>query len=816
MKIRQTMSSLWGWLQRDYRQAHTWIGRRFDALEPAPQSATWIRRTSLAALLAVGAWTGIMAVNLRYGLFIDALTGTAIVFVMFVVATLVIRLGMGLALFLRRHWTLTGFGAAGALVMVTGLYGMPPPLGLATGFGLALALVLLGAGIGLLRQRPRRPIATTVALVPALAILGAALYWSTLESAGEDPVADLVALPDHDGGSFGQLLEGGPFEVGQLTYGSGSDRWRPEFGKNAAWQSESVDARDMLGRPTGWRIDLRERWWDFGLDALPLNGRVWYPHQAQGDLPLVLIVHGNHDMMRFSDAGYAWIGEHLASRGHVVVSVDQNFLNGSIFGGLSRENATRGWLMLKHLEAWREWRSSPQHPLHQQVAPDRAVLIGHSRGGEAVALAGAFNRLRHHPEDASIEFDFDFGIQGIGAIAPVDGQFWPSGKPTPLEDVSYFVMHGGYDSDVSSFTGDRQYVRTRPDMDRGRFSASLYLHHANHGQFNTNWGDSDMGRAGRFLLNRSPLLSGTQQRRAGLLYLTGFVEAALARPESIPAYFCDPHAAGGLLPATIYIARCNDGQRTVLADFEERLDLTRSNIPGLTLAGHDLALWKEDDVGLRGDSDRRQTGVFLGWHSAGDDSQRRPVYELTFDNAARARLRPDENAVLWIDLAQADRSPPKANADNGADNNSNNTDIRNTKDSNTNDGDSTLRDPIRAFIEIVDIHGNQAVRDLADFATVNPPLPVRHTRLAPINKARYRSPTEPLLQSVAVSLTGFADDGVVIEQLETVRLRFDDSTEGVLIIERIALEQEPTRKPPPAVEARRSGRSGRIMWTPIE
>lgn len=782
MKVRQTMSSLRNGLQRRYRQARTWIGRRFDALEPASKTASWIRRVSLAALLAVGAWIGIMGVNLRYGLIVDALVGMTIVFIMFVVAALVIRLSMALAVFLRRHLTLTGFGAAAALVMVTGMFGMPPPIGLAVGFGIAVALILLGAGIGLLRQRPGRPIVATAALLPALAILVAALYWSTLDGAGEDPVADLLALPDHDGELFAQLLQPGPYQVGELTYGSGSDRWRPAFGENVTWQSASVDARDMLGRPSGWRIDMRERWWNFGLDALPLNGRVWYPQEAQGDLPLVLIVHGNHDMMRFSDSGYAWIGEHLASRGHVVVSVDQNFLNGSMFGGLNRENATRGWLMLKHLEAWREWRSSPQHFLHQQVDPDRVVLIGHSRGGEAVALAGALNRLRHHPEDASIEFDFDFGIQGIGAIAPVDGQFWPSSKPTPLEDVSYFVMHGGYDSDVSLFAGDRQYMRTRPDMEQGRFSASLYLHHANHGQFNTNWGDSDTGPLGRFLLNRSRLLSGPDQRRAGLLYLTGFVETALARPEMIPAYFCDPRAAGDLLPATIYITRCNDGRRTVLADFEEHLDLTRSSVPGLTLAGHDLALWKEDDVGFRANADRRQTGVFLGWHAAGDDNQRQPAYGLSLDDEARSQLRLDENTVLWLDLAQSDSSPPDPSSDNGE------PDDANSNDDSKDEG-RPLRDPIRASIELVDIHGNQSVRDLADYTIVYPPLPVHHTRLESINEARYRSPTEPVLQSVAVPLPGFAGDGVVIEELETVRLVFDNSTEGVLIIERISITQ---------------------------
>ena len=775
-----------GRLQQYYRKAGSWIGRVRCALEPAPPTARWIRRTCLAALLALGAWTGVLGLNLRSGQLIDALAGVVIVLLAFAAVTMAISLVMGLTNFLRRCWTLTGFGAAGALTLVAILYSILPPFGLAVGFGLTLMLVLLGAGIGLLRQRPQRPVAAAFALVPAVAALISVAYWSTLKGAGEDPVASLTTLPDHDGEPFSQLLEPGPYQVTHLTYGSKSDRWRPEFGEDVAWQSESVDARDILGRPSHLGIKLREHWWGFGLDALPLNGRVWYPEQAQGNLPLVLIVHGNHDMMRFSDPGYAWIGEHLASRGHIVVSVDQNFLNGSVFGGIDRENATRGWLMLKHLEAWRQWRHSPQHPLHSQVDIEQAVLIGHSRGGEAVALAGAFNRLRHHPEDATILFDFGFGIQGIAAIAPIDGQFWPSRKPTPLEGVSYFVLQGGYDADVSSFEGDRQYLRTHPDMDQGRFSASLYLHHANHGQFNTIWGDSDVGPIGRFLLNRSPLLSGADQRRAGLLYLTGFVEAALARLDTIPPYFCNPQAAGRLLPETIYIARCDDGRRTILADFEERLDVTQSNIPGLTLVGHNLALWKEDDVGFRSPSGRGQTGVFLGWHAADSGNHRQPTYELSFDDAARAVLLPDSRAVLWLDLAQADLSPPTVAIDNNTpeDSNGNN---------NTNDRKSLLREPIRASVEIVDKYGHRSERELSDFATLYPPLPVRHTRLEPINQQRYRSPTEPILQSVVIPLEVFAGDGVSIEALQTVRLRFDHTTEGVQIIERIALEHHTFR-----------------------
>ena len=85
--------------------------------------------------------------------------------------------------------------------------------------------------------------------------------------------------------------------------------------------------------------------------------------------PLKLIVHGNHDMEDCSDTGYGWIGEHLASRGMVAISMDENFLNSgysdllsSLQGGLDRETDTRDWLLLEHLHQLREWQRASKAP----------------------------------------------------------------------------------------------------------------------------------------------------------------------------------------------------------------------------------------------------------------------------------------------------------------------------------------------------------------------------------------------------------------------------------------------------------------------
>ncbi len=762
--------------------------RGLKALEPSPARSPWIGRTILVCLLAVGAWVGAESLKLPFGLWADMLGGALIALLMFGLGQLIRGPLVGLIQLLEKLWTPTGLAAVLGSVGLLTLIGLPLQLAALFGVLLGVAFVLAAAGFGLLLAEPQRRLAAGISLVPAVLLVGSGLFWLLGDERGEDPVLALLETPQHDGAAWAHFLEAGPYQVGSFSYGSGTNRWRREFAEGLSWQTEAVDARDLLGRPTGMGLNLRERWWGFGLDALPLNGLVWYPVDASGRLPLVLIVHGNHNMMNPSDPGYAWLGDHLASRGHVVVSVDQNFINGGIFGGVPRENGVRGWLLLEHLAAWRQWQASPEHPLHRQVDLDQVVLIGHSRGGEAVVLAAEFNRLERYPEDARITFDFGFGIQGVAAIAPIDGQFYASNKATELSDASYFVIQGGMDADVFFFAGDRQLARTRPDITQGRFSASLYVHHANHGQFNTVWGDNDAGTIARRLLNRAWLLSGEEQRRVGLLYLTAFVEQSLDRNTELPVLFCDPRAAGSLLPPTVYAARCDDGQRVVLADFEQGLDLSQGSLPGVRLSGFDLDLWAERDVGFRGSPQRRRTGVFLGWHAADDAARQQPAWRIDLDSVAREALALDESSVLWLDLAHADRDPPPRHADEEAE-----ASEQAGKDpAPETDEDRPLRPRLRIDLVLEDAQGRNSRRPLDQFAALLPPLPVRHTRLDVLNRKRYEAAAEPVLTSVAVPLAAFLDEGLNLEELTRIELQFDPSDSGVLIIDRIALGPGPS------------------------
>ena len=263
---------------------------------------------------------------------------------------------------------------------------------------------------------------------------------------------------------------------------------------------------------------------------MPLNGRVWYPEGA-GPFPLVLIVHGNHDMEKFSDPGYAYLGELRASRGYIVASIDENFLNGNIRG----ENDARGWMLLEHLKAWRGFNDSTTSPLHGKVDMQRIALLGHSRGGEAVAVAAAFNTLSHYPDDATIKFDFHFAIKSLVAIAPVDGQYQPADKPTPLSNINYLVIHGSHDGDVSAFSGLRQYGRIK-FMDGGAwFKSAVWMYRANHGQWNTVWGNTDDGPESHRVLDLRGLIPPEEQRQMARIFISAFLDATLrGKSEYLP------------------------------------------------------------------------------------------------------------------------------------------------------------------------------------------------------------------------------------------------------------------------------------------
>ncbi|MGH9390869.1 MAG: hypothetical protein ACRD1Z_14730, partial [Vicinamibacteria bacterium] len=450
-----------------------------------------------------------------------------------------------------------------------------------------------------------------VLLLVALAVDAFAIGW--LASDGHDPYPVEVA---REGTSVPPALdlpnpgEKGDYEVESLTYGSGTDLRRVEFGREADWTSRTLDATKLLPEWKGFRARAREWYWGFSLKEAPVNGRVWLP-RGDGPFPLVLVVHGNHRMEEHSDPGYAYLGELLASRGLATVSVDENFVNGTWSGDFrGKEMPLRAFVLLEHLKQWRGWNETEGHPVEGKVDLDRVALVGHSRGGEAVAIAAAFNRLSHFPDDATVAFDYGFGIRSLVAIAQIDGRY---PRRMKLEDVSFLALQGSYDSDEASFHGLRQLRRIDFTGDGYHFKTGLYLHRGNHGQFNTVWGRRDAGPPYSWLLNLAPIVDGEVQRQVARVFISAFLEATLHERLGYLPLFRDPRVGRAWLPEVALVAQFSDSRSAPLATFEEDLDVLTATFPGARIETSGLALWREEELLFRDDQKQGTSAVVLGW-----------------------------------------------------------------------------------------------------------------------------------------------------------------------------------------------------------
>jgi len=586
----------------------------------------------------------------------------------------------------------------------------------------------------------------------------------------------------------------GSLVVRTLYYGSGTDLRRREFRDSVALKTAPVDGSKLAAAPTPALGRERRKYWGFAFDKLPRNGRVWYP-EGNGPFPLVLVVHGNHNMKDFSDPGYEYIGRHLASRGFIVASVDENFLNGNI----RAENDARGWMLLQHLVLWRQWNDSAGGPFHGKVAMDRIALIGHSRGGEAVAVAGAFNRLKHYPDDANVNFDFNFGIRSLIAIAPIDGQYEPTSRPTPLENLNYLVIHGSHDGDVSAFSGLRQYQRIRFTDGKPWFKSAVWMYRANHGQWNTVWGPFDNGPQSRRWLDLDQLISPQAQRRMALVYFTSFLEATLNdRREYLPL-FRDHRVAGDWLPKTLYATRFQESGFKSLASFTEDVDLTTGSASGIVLEGDSLSTWRENILPLRWrNANVGHQGVWLGWNNriAGDDTAKRgrpASYTITIPDSLRAAWRVSGQSALAFSLGVTDQTPgPRAAAKDS------------TKADSTKADSAAKRPapkkpapkpppkdslPVEITVEVVDGAGQAARVVLSRYGPVRRPVEVTVYRRKGRDKRSFAALYELVLQTYTIPLADLAaaEPRFDPSRLATVRLVFDRTIAATIVLTDVGL-----------------------------
>lgn len=566
----------------------------------------------------------------------------------------------------------------------------------------------------------------TISSVLVLLLLIAALW-------PEQAQPDMKVSADSDGiieeMSAADPSLAGSYEVQHFTYGSGNDYWQPEFGEQSDYITENVDASAYIKK---WN-QLRTKYWGFNEKSLPVNGRVWMP-EGSGSFPLVLIVHGNHLMEDYSDDGYAYLGNLLASRGFIAVSVDENFLNYSVWTGIpDNDMKVRAWMLLKHLQQIGVFAGDADSPFYQKVNFDKIALIGHSRGGQAVAMASDYQRW--FDSDAGLEGLEQYRIQAIAAIAPTDKKV--DKALAELENINYLTLQGARDGDVSDFDGERQYVRTSFTTSSGDgesyFKASLYIGDANHSQFNTGWGRHDVSYPKGILLNRQGLLSPAEQRQIAKVYISAFLEATLHDKEQYTPLFVDYRQAIDWLPETSYFNRFESSSMTAWARFDE--DTNRITLPeGGTAEGEEV-IWREEEVKNRRNTGKGTKGIVL---ERRDLSEEVSTYTMDWEQGAPQ----PEGGIGILSFAMADRSYELDNPGNFSSINSD-------------------AEPMEIEIELETLDGVAVSLPLSQFMPLQP-LPETRFTLHPwldlhLSDGKYKQPTESVFQTFHLNLDAFTE-----------------------------------------------------------
>jgi len=592
----------------------------------------------------------------------------------------------------------------------------------------------------------------------------------------------------------------GAFKVRTMYYGSGTDKQRKEFKDSVTYKTKPVDVSPYATIAPAQAAD-RKKYWGFDLKAAPINGRVWYPDGA-GPFPLVLVVHGNHNPEDYSDPGYDYLGKLLASRGFILASLDENWINGALRG----ENDGRAWMMLKHLESWKRFNDSTAGPMSHKVDLTRNALMGHSRGGEAAAVAAAFNTLKYYPDDAKQKFSFNFAIKSVVAIAPVDAQYMPTSQYTPLENVNYLLLHGSHDGDVATAVGMRQYERLRFTDGQPHFKSMFFMYRANHGQWNTVWQNKDNGpRSGRTLDLRT-LVPIEDQRTEGKLVISAFLEATLNGKSEYLPMFRDHRTAGHWFPKTMYTTRFQESGYRAVAEYEGDIDLA-SGAPGVTIDSDSLASWKENVIPFRGrgTDDQRTNAAWIGWNNriAGPDTLKmgRPAsYTLTLSDSLVKAWKITANGAVYLSIAPTKEKPsPRALPRDTTTRDTSKAAVaaraKATADSikkvpkppKPNPAADTL--PIDFTVELVDADGHVARMPLTRYAPVRRPLEVRLYRRAGRDEQRFQNLFEYVPQTFVLPLADFATSTPDFkpERLKSIRLRFDQTFAGTIILDDVGI-----------------------------
>lgn len=512
-----------------------------------------------------------------------------------------------------------------------------------------------------------------------------------------------------------------------LTYG-------PDGGTDMT--TRTVDLSPYVAKEKKWHRIYRSFFTKHTRKDAPIAGKIWFPKEAE-NCPVVFMAHGNHSITAESYRGYDYLGEYLASHGYVFVSVDENILNER-----SGENDARAVLLLENIGEILEKNGDESQPVYSKIDEDNIALMGHSRGGEMIADAYLFNEYDAYPSNGMFTFDYHYRIRALIAVAPSVSQYLPAGHETELSDVDYLVLQGANDQDISVFLGNEQYENVSFSKDGSYIASSLYIAGANHGQFNTEWGEYDIGRPFSLWLNVKNFITAEDQQEILKIASLVFLDKSLKEKDTYADFLTDYAKYAEYLPETLYVQQYETSDALFITDYEEDSDLETA--PCGSVSAEHFTMWTEEELA---DSEsamgkRENHAVRLKWKDT-----KAAYYEIALDEP----MAMGEGGICF------DAMDLREKAEN---------------------------EPMDFSVVLTDIHGNRAVSTLCDSTILYPAFPVKLSKLQYITgKNEYKRQ----LQTVHITEKQFTEEnGFDRSQIRSVRFAFDRIENGAVNMDNIA------------------------------
>lgn len=206
-------------------------------------------------------------------------------------------------------------------------------------------------------------------------------------------------------------------------------------------------------------------------EEVEIRGALYYPADRAEPSPLIVLVHGNHGScdsgtnssgltcaeFKRNEAGYAYLGENLATWGYTTFSLSQDQLMMRQDGSKGKGMHQRRKLIAAALDALSAANEEGGLPADEHTTigttlvgkldMTRIGLMGHSRGGDAVTSFIDYNRIRTDGPR--------YPLRGVISLAPVDYERKaPYGTP-------YMTILPWCDGDVSNLQGARFFERSQ-------------------------------------------------------------------------------------------------------------------------------------------------------------------------------------------------------------------------------------------------------------------------------------------------------------------------------------------------------------------